>query len=186
MIRIEIILMILLVNVVTTFSVSLILSSAIIIFINNLRKIRLNRLIITGFFISLLLMSAGPEILIKLNGYSALDRLDKVVSTLKYMQNSKLENLLLGYGPGSFKYISIEPSISVLLNSFRDYGLLSLSVLFLILISRVIELKKPLLRTCGVWLILVALMTAGQYWLYFQLLLVKHLIPFSHGFLGQH
>ena len=167
MIKIEIALMVLLVNIVTTFSVSLILSGATIILINSLHKIRLKRLILSGFFISALLSNAGSEILIKLNGYSALDRMDKVVSTLKYMQNGTLENLVLGYGPGSFQYILIEPSISVLLNSFRDYGILGLLVLVLILALRVIELKNPLVKASSVWLVLVAILTAGQYWLYF-------------------
>ena len=167
MIKIEIALMVLLVNIVTTFSVSLILSGATIILINSLHKIRLNRLILSGFFIAILLRNAGSEILIKLNGYSALDRMDKVVSTLKYMQNATLENLVLGYGPGSFQYVLIEPSISVLLNSFRDYGILGLLVLVLILVLRVIELKNPLVKASGVWLILVAILTSGQYWLYF-------------------
>ena len=167
MIRIEAALIILLVNIITTFSVSLIVSGAVIILINSFNKIRLNRLLLAALFLLILLRSTGPEILIKFNGYSALDRTDKIVRTLAYMKNAQFENFLFGFGPGSFKYLTIDPSISVLLNSFRDYGLIGLILLVSALLIRVIALQNVPLRTSSVWLVFVAFLTAGQYWLYF-------------------
>ncbi len=122
----------------SAFSVSAFLfGPAALILAQGVRLIQSGRLrvswLILGAIVAAALLLSGifSEIfnevfLRKFTGASFMDRSAKFQETIDVMAASSLVRFLLGYGPGSYFELGINPAISVYINFFRDFGLLGL------------------------------------------------------------
>lgn len=120
------------------FSVSLFIllpfAVALTTFLRTLTERRMSKGVVLAYAVLILLVLmvvAIPGllealILRKFEGNSFQDRNERFAATIALMTRSHWQQLVFGYGPGSYFGLGIQPAVSVYLNFLRDLGLIGL------------------------------------------------------------
>jgi len=136
----------------TTFFILLVFWTTLIFFIYKKKGIlkRVSILLFIILAISLLFPETTYKVLYstvlgKFESSSFTERVSSNDQSLYYIfEEFSLLKFIFGYGPGSYAYLHITPSVSVYINLLRDLGVLGLTIfiLFLLLVIRKIVLSK--------------------------------------------